>query len=290
MKTEVKSFDFREIEQMLGGSSNYRRMRVNKAQRWLAEMEAGRWVQPHPQPIIIGPGGVVLDGQHRLWAAAEFNRRTRRKIKFLVVTVSAAMSDDVSLTADTGTPRSIADHLRHVGAKNVTSVAAILRVAVNVPESGAITASLFDGGGPGAAVSQMADYYAKHREEVDAAAHVGVVASGRAHAACGTLLGTLALYTTRIDAEKSAQFFDLLGEGANLSAGSPVLRLRRYLQELRGTGSRRAVIRRAIVMATIIKAWNAWACGLELKQLKWAVNGSKPEAFPQIATPNDLLF
>lgn len=289
VKTNVRSFEIVEIDRMLDVGGNYRRMNLRKAHQYLVEMEAGRWVEPHPQPVILGPDGTVIDGQHRLWAAREYCRRTRRKVKFLVATVTAAMSAEVSVTADTGLPRSIADYLRHVGAKNVTTAAALLRVMALMPASGEFGAHLFEGACAAASVSQMAALYTAHRAEVDIAAHTGVLMRHRLGTGA-VPLGVLALYAARIDAEKTAQFFAQLGEGADLPYGSPVLKLRSYIQGLRSTGTQRTVVRRSIIMAVVIKAWNAWARGLAIERLGWTVNGPRAEAFPQLAVPDDSLF
>lgn len=73
-------------------------------QRYARDMKAGQWRLTH-QGIAFDPQGVLLDGQHRLWAVVEADRAVEMHVWFNVPA-------DGLMVIDGNRPRSLADHLR----------------------------------------------------------------------------------------------------------------------------------------------------------------------------------
>jgi hypothetical protein len=91
------------------------------------EMESGEFAF-NGEPIIMGLGGGVLDGQHRLVAAAE------QGVSIDVLMVFG-IEDKLFVKIDTGSGRSNADALHVDGKKHVTLMAAALRHVDNYETS-----------------------------------------------------------------------------------------------------------------------------------------------------------
>jgi hypothetical protein len=87
-------------------------------------------------------------------------------------------------------------------------------------------------------------------------------------------------FFAQIHKSKADEFIERLGDGANLSEHSPILRLRDRLNKDRA--SRKRDMGDAEKAAIIIKAWNAYRHGRELVTLKWQNAGPKKETFPVI--------
>jgi hypothetical protein len=88
------------------GHTHLRRVVGTRAVRsYTHDMEAGRWRGETSPPIVLGPAGEVLDGNHRLSA---FLASSLEVFPTWVLT-----TDDLDsiLTIDTGKPRSLADQL-----------------------------------------------------------------------------------------------------------------------------------------------------------------------------------
>jgi hypothetical protein len=90
----------------------------------------------------------------------------------------------------------------------------------------------------------------------------------------------LHFFFAQVHKSKADQFIERLGDGANLSEHSPILRLRERLNKDRA--SRKRDMSDAEKAAIIIKAWNAYRLGRELVTLKWQNAGPKKESFPVI--------
>ena len=72
-------------------------------------------------------------------------------------------------------------------------------------------------------------------------------------------------------------FFRLLRSGEELHEGSALLALRKRVIDDSRSARKITVIE---YTALIIKAWNLWREGREVRQLSWKAGGSNPEAYP----------
>jgi hypothetical protein len=286
MRSEVRSFEIDEITKLLDAGGNFRKFDEVHARRWLAEMKAGRWVQPHPSPIVLNRK-TVLDGQHRLWAAREYARETGRKVKFLVIIVEQD-TDAIALSIDTNKKRTTADYLRREGVENASAVAACLATAAAARKSDKLRATVFDNTHNGTP-SEMIEVFESDRARIVECTKMAVACS-KAGIGCTGLLAGVAYLISKKNRNGCRLFFERLASQTGLEEGDPILRLLRYFQDKKGEGTRRSVTRRAVHASLVIKAWNAWANGERPKLLKWAPNGDKPEEFPQIEKGDASLF
>lgn len=123
MKTQIVDITPEIAERTLEKNKNNRAMRRSTIQSYAAAMRAGLW-RENGEPIILGDGDCVLDGQHRLAAVVESGVTQR----MLVVT---GVPSSTRTTIDTGLRRSSSDILGVEGIPNARNVAACLTSAIN---------------------------------------------------------------------------------------------------------------------------------------------------------------
>jgi hypothetical protein len=280
MRTEVRSFEASEIEALIAAEGNFRKMRPGHADSLLADMLADRWLQPSTSPIVLSKDGErVIDGQHRLLAALNFAKQTRRKIKFLVV--YSQNDEQEALVKDTNLRRTMNDYLRRMNAPYRTVLQTMLAVEANVAEDGSLGSYLWDRGAGGASIAAMAEIYGRCPRMNDVAA-AAFRAYDTGNLGAPGLLGAVVWQIQKKNRTASERFLEVLGSGVGLSQENPIYHLRQYLQRrFARDGSARTVERRSITAAVIIKAWNAWITGEEVRHLRYHTGG-RGEEFPQI--------
>lgn len=110
---EVISPDFakRMLDVTTANGFENRRMKTWKVDQYARDIEAGRWANTN-QSIGLTSDGSVIDGQHRLHAII----KTGIPVTMLVV---RGLTQESFSYIDLGIARTVADHFRHVGKKNV---------------------------------------------------------------------------------------------------------------------------------------------------------------------------
>lgn len=88
-----------------------RKMKTWKIDQYARDIEAGRWANTN-QSIGLTANGSVIDGQHRLHAII----KTGLPVMMLIV---KGLTEESFSYIDLGIARTVADHFRHVGKKNV---------------------------------------------------------------------------------------------------------------------------------------------------------------------------
>jgi hypothetical protein len=225
-------------------------------------MKSGAWVL-NGQTVKLGQHGRLLDGQHRCAAAIKAGRG------FDAVVVEG-LDDTVFDTFDLGMRRSVGEILQDRQEINTSTLAAVLRqvwlIKHGMLQQRTVSPTV-------AELLDLLDAHPNIRESVRLSYKIrDVVAPGLACA--------LHFFFAQVHKSKADQFVARLGDGANLSETSPILRLRERLN--RDRASRKREMSDAEKAALIIKAWNAYRTGRELTTLKWQNAGPKKEAFPQI--------
>lgn len=244
--------------------------RVNLEGLMLAMLE-GRWHQDG-SAIKFDKEGRLIDGQHRLWSVIN----TGKSQTFLVVfgVDPAAMT-----TLDTGKVRTRGDVLsiHDPTLMNVNHVAAAVTIMLRW-HKGARNNNLRN---DYVSNDEVIQFYDSHREEImEAQRHGGRLAksiaagSAQAYALCYWLF-------SEKEAEDAEFFWDRLVDGQALSAGNPIYALREMLRREAGNANTRDKLRADIIAALIIKAWNAYRKGEEVKLLHFKVGGAHPERYPE---------
>lgn len=290
MKHEERSFSNDEIDKFIGRGGNFRKLKTDKAAVWLGLMLGGKWVQPHPSPIILSHDGRrCIDGQHRLSAARQYNAKTGKKIVFSVAYINPGKSVEVavSLSLDAGDKRTIGHWLDFFKVKNVTIVGSVLRFITTF--GGEPSETAFNSANK-CTPAMMVEAYEADCDNITSAVNLARHAGQSAgFGNCG-LLACVAYLIAKKNRSGCDRFFDLLASGEGLNATSPILALRNLLIRNRSEWSKKSVPRRAVIAALTIKAWNAWANGEQVKLLKWTTNGATAEAFPKISSGDPSLF
>lgn len=249
-------------KQILELNDGNRSIAAAVVEKYSRDMKAGAWVL-NGQTIKIGRSGRLLDGQHRLAASI----KAGRSFDSIIV---EGLDDDVFDTFDLGMRRSLGEILQDRKEINTSTLAAVLRQAWLIKNG------MLQYRGVSPTVGELLDFLSAHsdvRESVRLSYKIReVVAPGLACA--------LHFFFAQINKPKADEFIARLGDGANLSEYSPVLRLRERLNKDRA--SRKRDMSDAEKAAIIIKAWNAHRIGRELITLKWQNAGPKKEAFPTI--------
>jgi hypothetical protein len=185
---------------------------VNRLAR---DMKEGRWILTH-EGIAFSPEGILLDGQHRLWAIVEADMPVEMHVWFNV--------DPAALMAiDSGKTRSLADILRISGTPGsvTTKELAVLRTmlgGLKVPSS--------------LSASEAAKALARHGCAIAFA--VSVLPKAR-HLSDATTRGAVARAYYSADRAKLAEFGRMLVSGIVPNAGcTSVILLRQYLQSNTG--------------------------------------------------------
>ncbi|MEV8523206.1 hypothetical protein AB0451_03460 [Streptomyces sp. NPDC052000] len=262
-------------EKWLAQNTHNRNLRENAVDAYARDMQAGNWAEngeavkfaegtvlllEGPKPLY---GGALLDGQHRLWAVAQAGVTVR----MLVVT---GLSEGTQETMDDGRKRTLADALTLRGEQYAVALAAVLRRSLmwtngQRRNTGAYTPTN----------TECLNFLQAHPEARQSAAIARSL-----HAATklpASVLGLTHWVCSRIDAEDADWFFEHLGTGAALPQYHPILTLRKKAAEVNDAAGR---VPEDVLLAFVIKAWNAYRDGSELRLLRFKPGGATPEKFP----------
>lgn len=228
---------------------------------------AGEWAL-NGEAIKVAEDGTLLDGQHRCAAVVKANK----PIETLVITGLPNITQE---TMDTGKSRTLADILSIREIPNAVSVASVVTGVLAAERYGFSKAFVRSN------TTVITNGAALHRLENDPFI-LGIPSRISAAVTKSDLtmkvLGTLYYFFYQIDAEDAEFFIDRLEDGADLPEGSPILVLRKAAKALKeAKGARNA----RYLGAVVIKAWNAYRDGRNVRVLTYRIGGAKPEPFPE---------
>lgn len=228
-------------------------------------MKRGEW-RENGDSFRFSVSDVILDGQHRLAAVVA----SGVAIRSLVVD---GLDDEVQATVDTGRKRSFADVLQiaHVG--DSTGLAAVI-CWVYRWETGQVRSI-----NRPPTHAQLGFIHEKHPELIDSvrAAH----AVRRQVPVTVSVVGLSHWLLMGINPEDAAFFFDRFRDGQGLVEGDPIFALRKSIFADLTSSKRRSRMDPTLVLALIIKAWNAYRKGEKVVLLAWRSGGARPEQFPE---------
>ncbi|MGA5869305.1 hypothetical protein [Streptomyces cinereoruber] len=249
-------------EKWLGQNTHNRNLREKAVLAYARDMEAGNWAE-NGESIKFAKDGTLLDGQHRLHAVA----LSGVSVRMLIVTGLDGQSQE---TMDDGRKRTLADALNLRGETNAVILGALLRRAL-----------MWDIGqyrNTGTHTPTNAECLAFLAEHPECRASASVAAALRKPVALPASILALTHWAfTRIDFEDSAFFFEHLGTGANLPQYHPILTLRKKAREVSEGPGR---VPEDMLLAFVIKAWNAYRDGEDVRLLRFRPGGAQPEKFP----------
>jgi hypothetical protein len=249
-------------EKWLAQNTHNRNLREKAVLAYARDMEAGNWAE-NGEAVKFGKDGTLLDGQHRLQAIA----LSGVTIKMLVVT---GLESGTQETMDDGRKRTLSDALHLRNETNSVILGSLLRRALmwemgQYRNTGAYTPT-----------NTECLTYLLHHPDVRASA--SVAASLRKPSRLpASVLGLTHWLFSRIDDEDAEWFFERLGSGVGLEQYHPVWTLRKRAAEIAESSGR---VPEDMLLAFVIKAWNAYRDGDQMRLLRFKPGGATPEKFP----------
>lgn len=249
-------------EKWLEQNTHNRSVREKAVYAYARDMEAGNW-QENGESIKFAADGVLLDGQHRLEAIV-LSGTTQR---MLVVT---GLPNATQETMDDGRKRTLNDALSLRGEEYAVPLSSLLRRALMwqnglYRNTGAYTPTN----------TECLAFLAEH-PEVRASAKVASQAR-KGSRLPASVLGLTHWLFSQIDAEDAEWFFERLASGVGLEEYHPVWTLRKRAAEIDDSAGR---VPEDMLLAFVVKAWNAYRDGEPVKLLRFRPGGANPERFP----------
>jgi hypothetical protein len=240
-----------------------RRLDRNRVNVLSGAMKRGEWHE-NGDAIRFSVSGTLLDGQTRVAAVVDSGVTIRSL-------VAENLPDEAQITIDVGAKRSFAAVLQIQGVKDQAALAAVARKIFDWE-----TGQLRNTARP-PTHAQLQTVVDNHEESMRESLRIAQ-AIRRQLPVPTTVIALAHWIFNQIDADDTEFFFARLRDGQGLVEGDPVFALRKVIL-LDATRTPR--YRQAHVLALVIKAWNFYRAGDQIKLLQWRSGGSSPESFPQ---------
>lgn len=248
MRAEVVTITPEMAEQWLAKNTRNRTLKKSKIEQYARDMEAGHW-RLTGEAIKWSYDGRILDGQNRLHAVI----RAGKPIRTWVIWGIDPAAQDVM---DSGSARTAADALSMAGLKNAKNITAAARIAMAIEEGHkSFHKKLYSN-------SEVQEWVMNHIDITEATSVLGQ------DSRLIPLPSSVRLYCAwrlmQIDRDTAVDFFEQLGSGLGLTAGSPVLALRRRLGGNYGAARR---ITPTEQITAVFRTWNAFREGRTLARV-----------------------
>lgn len=245
--------------ELLEDNNANRPLSENVVRVYAAAMQRGAW-KLNGEAIKIASNGELLDGQHRLAAIV----RSGVSVDCLVIT---GLEVGVFDTLDLGKKRNMSDILSIQGEVSTNVLASILRMLCCIESNPA---------NPPTSSSVPVDVQEKYLKKNPSLRFYVTRAQRVKHICEQSVIGSCWYLFSQRDAVAADEFFERIIDGVNLSTGNPIRILRDRLLMNRSSNTAKAP--RKVLLALVIKAWNAYRLGREMRQLHWR----ETDDFPQI--------
>lgn len=255
-----------KAEKYLGKNFHNRNLNEAYAKR-LADSFARGEYEFNGVPLVFDYTGTLVDGQHRLRAIILSGA-------ILPMMVVRGVAPKAQETIDIGNKRSMGQVLALRGEVSANNLAATLTKLWQYRNNRSFSRD-------GATLPSIQQKLKLLEDEPTIRDSVRVASryAGRFRVTSPAILATLYHLTYAIDAEDCEAFFVGLCDGINLDETSPIYQARRYLRRQKESPTRPD---ERVVLAILIKAWNAWRDGREVASLSWRAGGRNPEPFPTL--------
>lgn len=236
------------------------------------DIKENKWVVDG-SAIRFDKKGNVIDGQHRLWAIVTAGK----PIESLVIHGLSEESKDI---IDTGKTRSNSDILHFHGYVNTASLANACRLSIGYKKNEGNLYNWASGSSKlHCSSSEIVAEAESNRDLVNCHQKVISYKFIKKFIGLGTASFCLHIFS-KLDKRKAEEFFYLLEKGENLKEGDPILALRNSLalrDHLTMKLAKGGNYRTAYLIALVIKAWNAYRNGKQVKRLYF---GDEKESYP----------
>ena len=268
MRSRVQKINPQRASEMLAANTSNRPLSKATVRSFAEAMRRGDWLITH-QGIAFDTRGVLVDGQHRLAAIVEADLPVE-------LTVFNDVEPDTFDVLDTGKRRNAADVLAIEGEKSTTLLAAMVHTVWQYEDR---PDASWSGGNAAVTNHQIVQTVAQNPKLRDfvpvadrIAAETGMIKSAA---------GAAAYVVEQANKAKKAQLADWyegIVEGAGLSKNDPRLLFRKTMfamaRKQAGVVQRRRDTREHV--ALYLKAFNAWATGETLTQLRYTAREPVP--------------
>lgn len=262
---------------LLGTNVHNRHVKPSLKLRLTNAMRRGDW-RLNGETIKVSTDGALIDGQHRLLAVVD----SGVTIQTLVV---RGLSSDTQQTVDIGRTRTVADVLALEGyEKRSVVLAATLRYLKLMQTNEIRTTGAGQSSGSGRHPNDPKGAFSP-QELMDVLVDFPYIYDSlditdplaRAVGGSHSQYAALHAWFTQIDKDAADRFFYQLSYGIDLTPGNPIFALRRWLEVRRNGKGQWTRLNRLMVHALIVKAWNAWREGKQIRTLAWHNNTPLPE-------------
>lgn len=269
MKQTIEVITPEKAEKYLLANKGNRAMRAGVAEKYAADMAAGRWTECLA-PIAFYSDGEVADGQHRLWAIIESGSEQT----FIVV---RDFPREAGLNVDTGLTRSLVDNAK-ISGDDKTLSNTLIAVAKGIEDG--------DSSGMRKSPRSNAETLAtveRHRAAAEWVVHNAPVGRGLRNAPVMSALGRA--WYSESDKDRLGYFSKVVSKGItnNGDEDSAAIALRNYLQMKLVDGV--ALTTSMHWRDTFLKAQNAIRYFMLRKPLR-TIRVVSDEAYPICKTTN----
>lgn len=270
MKTEIKTITPELAKEILQKNKRNRPISDRIVSYYADQMKRGQWML-NGEGIIISDGGILLNGQHRLYAVIE----SGATIETLFIT---DVPDETFVTMDQGKTRTAGDVFGTLGITNPNNTAAIVSAYLVMKSNRKVSGS--DGVDFRQLKKSKADIlnaYNEYPELFNAIMHFSVKLYQKSRMMRVSEIGSYMAYLV-IDKKHSQavvwKFFNQLF-GYDNASNSTITMLRDKLINARLSNYKlTSKYKRAI----FTKTWNAYLSGQELKSFRW---NEKTDTMPE---------
>jgi len=252
-------------KELLEANINNRRVKIDVVNRYANDILAGRWKEDTGEVIKISKSGIILDGQHRLYAIAKANTAIYLHIVY-------GVNDSVSDVLDTGSVRNASDVFKLNGIVNDGAIPGMIQFYNKIKKERFVTHR--DTNLSNAEI--LSKYY-----ENDALWQEVFRVSQRWYNAFAKILsksiiGGFYCRFREINPELAEQFMNELCTGINTSNDT----IRLLKDKLIKDKISNKKLSTTLKMIFIIKTWNCFIQGIELKRLSFDYEN---ESYPKIS-------
>lgn len=233
-------------------NTSNRSLRSHISVQYADDMISDRW-RYAAEPLKFDTEGVLLDGQHRLMGLASLaESHPDTVIKFLIVT---GLDGYAQTVMDQGSRRTAGDNLGIAGIKNGHNVGASARVYILWSQNRLFQTNGLAGSGK--ASNTEAQVWVEENPDIVEDIQFALRYAKSIDAPISVVAAAFARFK-EIDAQAANDFLVMLGTGANLYEGHPVLTLRERLARIRRDRTKTSSRDH---LAFLIMAWNAYRAG-----------------------------
>jgi hypothetical protein len=265
MRSRVQTVTPKKAAEYLEHNTANRPLSQRTVREFAHAMRRGEWRVTH-QGIAFDTTGALVDGQHRLAAIVEAD-----------VAVDVTVFTEVPVGAfdvlDTGKRRNAADVLAIEGEKSSVMLAAMVRTVWLYENRPELSWSGGDAGMTNHQIVQTLEQHPKLRDFIGTGEHIAT-ATGMIKSAAGAA----SYLVTQASDRDLSPWFEGIVDGTGLGKGDPRLLFRRVMfahtRKQAGQVMRRRETREHITL--YLKAFNAWAGGTPLTQLRYSPRESVP--------------